>query len=237
MPIADSMSPRWRAAIRSSTRPDYAYYVEQFLIGKRRTRLSRAALETLATIAYRQPITRGQIEELRGVDSGGVLHTLMSRDLVAVKGRSEDLGRPLLYATTAEFLAYFGLNSLRDLPNLEEFEALSAEDPLEDPEIRSTLESHGLLTDPESEGEKETDGVSAETASMETDPSHAGENEDQDTPEEADARNSVTFADDQVADDQVAHGQVPDGQVADDQVGGGETGDQGSPHDRQQQDG
>jgi len=130
-----------------STRPELGSYVERFLVGKRRARLSRAALETIATIAYRQPITRGEVEELRGVDSGHVIHTLMSRDLITVKGRSEMLGRPLLYATTTEFMRYFGLQSISDLPNLDEMAALTTSDPLEDPEIREALETSGLLED------------------------------------------------------------------------------------------
>lgn len=128
-----------------TTAPEFADHVERFLIGKRRARLSRAALETLATIAYRQPITRGEIEQLRGVDSGHVLHTLISRDLVTVRGRSQALGRPLLYGTTPQFLSYFGLQSMGDLPNLEEIQALVGEDPLDDPEIVRALETSGLL--------------------------------------------------------------------------------------------
>lgn len=130
-----------------TTKSEHSVYVERFLVGRRRARLSRAALETLSTISYRQPITRGEIEELRGVDCGQVLHTLVSRDLITVKGRSEGLGRPLLYATTPEFLTYFGLRTLSDLPNLEEFQALGDPDPLEDPEIREALEASGLLED------------------------------------------------------------------------------------------
>lgn len=126
------------------TRGEVGAYVERFLVGKRRARLSRAALETLATIAYRQPITRGEVEELRGVDAGHVIQRLLERDLIAVRGRSEALGRPLLYATTTEFLRYFGIHTLSDLPSLEEFEALTTADPLDDPEIREALEEQGL---------------------------------------------------------------------------------------------
>jgi segregation and condensation protein B len=101
-------------------------------------------METLAIIAYRQPITRGEVEEIRGVDSGQVFHTLLERNLVTVKGRSQALGRPLLYGTTEEFLRYFGLNSLVDLPSPQELEALLGEDPLDDPEIRRALASNGF---------------------------------------------------------------------------------------------
>jgi segregation and condensation protein B len=118
------------------THPDFYPYVERFLEGKRRARLSRAALETLAVIAYRQPVTRGELEDLRGVDCGGVLHTLIERDLVTVGGRSQAIGRPLLYKTTEKFLEHFGLMSLTDLPRLEEVDVLlSAE------ELRAQIES------------------------------------------------------------------------------------------------
>ena len=115
--------------------PDVYPHVERFLEGKRRARLSRAALEALAVVAYRQPITRGQLEDLRQVDCGGVLHTLLERDLVTICGRSPAIGRPLLYRTTEHFLEHFGLGSLADLPRLEEVETLWASD-----EIRSQLD-------------------------------------------------------------------------------------------------
>jgi segregation and condensation protein B len=81
-------------------------------------------METLAIIAYRQPITRPEIEQLRGVDSGGVLETLLERSLIKVAGRKETAGRPMMYATSGEFLELFGLKSLESLPDLEEFRAL-----------------------------------------------------------------------------------------------------------------
>ncbi|MCA1796560.1 MAG: SMC-Scp complex subunit ScpB [Desulfuromonadaceae bacterium] len=101
------------------TRPEYAHWVMQL----RRTRhmnLSRAAIETLAIIAYRQPVTRAEIEGLRGVDSGGIVRTLLEKDLVRVAGKKDVPGRPLLYATSARFLEIFGLNSLEDLPTLRD---------------------------------------------------------------------------------------------------------------------
>lgn len=126
------------------TDPEMHEFVTRFLVGKKRTRLSRAAMETLAIVAYRQPITRGEVEEIRGVDSGQVFHTLLERNLVTVKGRSQALGRPLLYGTTEDFLRYFGLNSLADLPSPQELEALLGEDPLDDPEIRRALTTNGF---------------------------------------------------------------------------------------------
>jgi segregation and condensation protein B len=85
-------------------------------------KLSMAALETLAIIAYRQPITGPEIQELRGVSPAGVLKTLLERRMVRIAGRKEVVGKPFLYGTTREFLVHFGLNSLKDLPPLEELE-------------------------------------------------------------------------------------------------------------------
>lgn len=99
---------------------EHAFYVRKLLAAKP-PRLSRPLLETLAIIAYRQPITRPEIEHLRGVDSGGVLETLLERRLVRIAGRKEAPGRPIVYATTPEFLEVFGLKDLKSLPDLEEF--------------------------------------------------------------------------------------------------------------------
>src|SRR5262249_55665384 len=92
---------------------------------KRPVRMTRAQLETLAIVAYRQPITRPEVDDVRGVDSGPVLHTLLDRDLVKILGKKDEPGRPLLYGTTRSFLEFFGLKSLKDLPNLREFTELS----------------------------------------------------------------------------------------------------------------
>lgn len=104
------------------TRPEYAPWVMQ-LQRTRRMNLSRAATETLAIIAYRQPVTRAEIESLRRVDSGGIVRTLLEKDLVRVSGKKDVPGRPLLYATSTRFLEIFGLNSLKDLPSLRDFHA------------------------------------------------------------------------------------------------------------------
>jgi segregation and condensation protein B len=101
-------------------------WVARMLRGKRKMRLSRAALETLAIIAYKQPVTKSEIEAIRGVDSSGTLATLLERSLVTIKGRSTVVGRPLLYGSTGDFLNYFGLKDLTDLPRPEELRALVA---------------------------------------------------------------------------------------------------------------
>jgi segregation and condensation protein B len=105
------------------TRPVYAGYLQQ-LRRERSLRLSRPALETLAVVAYRQPVTRAEIEHVRGVDVGAVLRSLVERRLVRTAGHREVAGRPLLYATTRRFLEVFGLASLEDLPTLRELEEL-----------------------------------------------------------------------------------------------------------------
>jgi segregation and condensation protein B len=101
-------------------------WVARMLRGKRKMRLSRAALETLAIIAYKQPVTKSEIEAIRGVDSSGTLATLLERSLVTIKGRSTVVGRPLLYGSTGDFLNYFGLKDLTELPRPEELRALVA---------------------------------------------------------------------------------------------------------------
>jgi len=105
------------------TPKEHALYVRKLLAAKP-PRLSRPLLETVAIIAYRQPITRPEIEQLRGVDTGGVLETLLERRLVRIAGRKDAPGRPLMYATTSEFLEVFGLKDLQSLPDMEEFRAL-----------------------------------------------------------------------------------------------------------------
>lgn len=104
------------------SKPEYASYLERFDSVTRSNRLSRAALETLAIIAYRQPVSRLEIEEVRGVSVAGVLRNLQERELIEVVDRAEGLGRPLLYGTSTKFLDHFGLRALDDLPQPENLE-------------------------------------------------------------------------------------------------------------------
>ena len=97
------------------------------LLQARPVRLTRAQVETLAIIAYRQPITRPEVDDIRGVDSGSAVKVLLERDLIRILGRKEDVGRPVLYGTSGAFLEFFGLKSLRDLPTLREFTELTPE--------------------------------------------------------------------------------------------------------------
>lgn len=106
--------------------PANAPFVRELLQAKP-IKLSRAQVETLAIVAYRQPVTRPEIDEIRGVDSGAALKLLLERDLLRIMGRKEEAGRPVLYGTSSGFLSFFGLKSLRDLPTLREFTELTAE--------------------------------------------------------------------------------------------------------------
>lgn len=115
---------RIAAGYRLSTRPDLSEYVRRYLKSQPSARLSLAALETLAVIAYRQPITIPEILEIRGVTSTSAIKTLLDRRLIVAKGHKEVIGRPMLYGTSKEFLLQFGLNDLTELPNLEDFEDL-----------------------------------------------------------------------------------------------------------------
>ncbi|MDN5362372.1 MAG: segregation and condensation protein [Moorella sp. (in: firmicutes)] len=128
------------------TRPEYAPYVET-LLRPELPALSRAALETLAIIAYRQPVTRGEMEYIRGVKVDGVLNTLLSRGLVQEVGRKDAPGRPVLYGTTPKFLEFFGLQDLQELPPLEEVAAGQEGD-------RDTGTPGGPVTPPRRDKEK-----------------------------------------------------------------------------------
>ncbi len=111
-----------------TTRPEYHDWVRELLDPKTPTRLSIQALETLAVIAYKQPVTLPEIIELRGVKSGGVLKTLLEKRLIRILGRKEVVGRPILYGTTRQFLLHFGLKDLEELPQIEQFAEVLGEE-------------------------------------------------------------------------------------------------------------
>jgi len=106
---------------RMQTRPEYAAWITQFFKMEKGQKLGRAAMESLAIISYRQPITRSEIDEIRGVDSGGAIRSLVDKNMVRPMGRRKAPGKPMMYGTTKRFLEYFGLGTLSDLPTLEEF--------------------------------------------------------------------------------------------------------------------
>lgn len=115
---------RHHGRVQLTTAPQAAVEIEKFLGLDASSRLSRAALEALAIVAYQQPVTRPQVDAIRGVNSDGVLKSLLGKGLIQEIGRAEAPGRPILYSTTTDFLQYFGLNALQELPplNLEEVE-------------------------------------------------------------------------------------------------------------------
>jgi segregation and condensation protein B len=111
------------------TRNAYGTFVQRLLRSKSRKRLSQAALETLAIIAYKQPVSKPDIEAIRGVNSNEVVNALLDRALIGIVGRAESIGKPLLYGTTQEFLRIFGLNALDELPKMREIDELLRSQP------------------------------------------------------------------------------------------------------------
>ena len=135
------------------SRPEYEHFIRRLLNKSGRLALSSAALDTLAIIAYKQPIGRYEIEAIRGVDSSGVIKTLLNRNLLKIKGRGTGPGRPLLYQTTKNFLEHFGLNRLSDMPKLKEITELMEADPTLGEQIEA-------FQDPDSESEQNLDSLS-----------------------------------------------------------------------------
>ena len=110
------------------SKKEYEYYIKLILDNTSKFKPSKPALDTLAIIAYKQPVSRNEIESIRGVDSSGVLKTLLTNDLIKISGRSNSPGKPLLYKTTKKFLEFFGLNDLTELPKLKEIKQLIESD-------------------------------------------------------------------------------------------------------------
>jgi segregation and condensation protein B len=167
--LAETGRPYEIAAIAGGyqfrTRPEFGDFLAAAQ-PERRVRLSKAALETLAVVAYRQPITRPEIEEVRSVDCGPVLRSLMERDLVRIVGRRDAPGKPPLYGTTAVFLETFGLRSLRDMPTLREIASSEEQMGTPNPEAGAadelaSREQHGALA-PETDAEDPDSGARIE---------------------------------------------------------------------------
>src|SRR5207247_7730719 len=133
------------------TRPDLHEWVRRLFHERSTQKLTLQSLETLAVVAYKQPITALEISEVRGVDTSGVLNTLLERHMIKIVGRKQVVGRPFLYATTKEFLIRFGLNDISDLPKVEDMaEALGLEAPLL---VEQTPREEELpLSEPDAEG-------------------------------------------------------------------------------------
>ncbi len=138
--VLEQAAGGWRLATRAEHDP----ILKKFFARKGESRLSIAALETLAIIAYRQPVTAPEISDLRGVNSTAVIRTLLERRMIRVAGRKEVVGSPFLYRTTREFLVHFGLNDIRDLPRLEEFGDLIGESI--DQDVVAAINDHVMPT-------------------------------------------------------------------------------------------
>jgi segregation and condensation protein B len=149
--------------LRLATRPELHGNLRAYFDISGQNRLSMAALETLAIVAYRQPVTGPEIQDLRGVNSSGVLKTLLDRRLIRIAGRKQVVGKPFVYRTTREFLMHFGLAALSDLPPLEEFEeSFGSLDP--EPDAEAGELDGPLIDEPESEaaadvGDTDDDGA------------------------------------------------------------------------------
>lgn len=149
-----------------STKPEYAKYVGYLSSEKSKRRLSAAALETLAIIAYKQPITKPEIESIRGVNSDYMINTLLEKNLITIKGRADTIGRPLLYASTDEFLMYFGLNNIADLPKPREIEEIIQDSDFIEQRrkimmnaLEEDLENESVSSESEQTGDGETDEI------------------------------------------------------------------------------
>ena len=127
-----------------ATRPELAQWIKRLKKVKLSSRLSRPSLETLAIIAYKQPIVKAEVEDIRGVDSTGVIKGLLDKHLIKIIGRKDVPGRPILYATTKEFLQYFGLRDISDLPTLKEFTDLVEGEEVENAECRMQSAESGV---------------------------------------------------------------------------------------------
>tara|TARA_A100001011_G_scaffold50596_1_gene48526 strand:+ start:300 stop:926 length:627 start_codon:yes stop_codon:yes gene_type:complete len=135
------------------TKPEFDIWIRRLLGKSNKLILSAAALDTLAIIAYKQPIGRYDIEAIRGVDASGVIKTLLSRNLIMIKGRGDGPGRPLLYSTTRLFLEKFGLNRLSDMPKLKEVSEIIESDPSLGEQITVFENEEAVVNDDDESGE------------------------------------------------------------------------------------
>ena len=155
---------RVAGGFRMQTRPEHDPWIRGLFRQRNKVRLSRPALETLAIIAYRQPVTGPEIQSIRGSNPIGVLQTLLERRLIKTLGRKKVVGKPILYGTTEEFLVHFGLNSLVELPSLEDFPGLATPETVQPlPAVDDTERVEGILSSgPEVGGDSSPPGPSQE---------------------------------------------------------------------------
>lgn len=156
---------RFGGHIQLSTRAEYAPYVEQMLQPVQRQSLSNAALETLAVIAYRQPVTRLDVEMVRGVKCDYSIQSLVNKNLIEEVGRKETLGRPILYGTTDAFLSHFGLSSVSDLPEPIALLALEEKKEEDEEDVLDALVSRGV-----EDGEQKSENAPTATEEGQTEP-------------------------------------------------------------------
>lgn len=152
------------------TRPEYSEWVRKFLKLDKSFKLSRAGLDTLAIIAYKQPLTRAEVDEIRGVDSSGVVKTLLEKKIISPAGRKNVPGKPMMYRTTQKFLEYFGLRDLSELPTLEDFNE-ELEGQLEPEQKELAFDSGGDL--PPADTDLTSGSLIEETAGQESEPGNA----------------------------------------------------------------
>ena len=179
--------------LRVVTRPDLHGHLRKYFEVSGSNRLSMAALETLATIGYRQPITLPEIQELRGKNSSGVIKTLLERRLIRISGRKDVVGKPFLYSTTRDFLLHFGLSRVEDLPPLEEFEETfgvdAGEEKPDDDREEEVMQQLAIVEEEESdradEAEQEAIEREREQAEQGADDDASGESSGMDGPEGA----------------------------------------------------
>ncbi|MFN2238331.1 MAG: SMC-Scp complex subunit ScpB [Thermoanaerobaculia bacterium] len=211
---------RAAGGFRFSTRPDLDPHLRKYFSRKNEGRLSLAALETMAMVAYRQPITVPEINDIRGVNSSGVIRTLLDRKMIKIAGRKNVVGSPFLYRTTREFLLHFGLESIQDLPKLEEFSEILGEN-LADELLTSMSEEDILDAPPSEEGEGRAQAIEAGLDDS-NDPTSALEEETEDMlngePSAAASQGSVETSfdtldddnDDEIDDEEVVTASAPD---------------------------
>jgi segregation and condensation protein B len=207
-------------------RPDYLKWVRELHRGRMPTRLSQAALETLAIIAYKQPIVRAEVEIIRGVDASGVLATLLRRNLIAIAGRAPGMGRALMYRTTREFLRYFGLNTITDLPRLEEFAEVLG---LKPDELELAIEGAESLAGVSAAEQDDADGARVDEPEAEAgEPEEAGDAPEPEEPEGSEAHGDVPGPTEETAEPAPAYERVEAGDDAA-ESGRADAGDEGEP--------
>jgi segregation and condensation protein B len=209
---------RAAGGFRFATRPDLDPHLRKYFSRKNEGRLSLAALETMAIVAYRQPITVPEINDIRGVNSSGVIRTLLDRKMIKIAGRKNVVGSPFLYRTTREFLLHFGLESIQDLPKLEEFSEILGES-LADELLTSMSEEDILDAPPSDEGEEGGKAIEAGSGDshFEADTPRADEPDAEPSaePSESSVEEHLDGPDDQVVDELEEAGPLEDDELED----------------------